>query len=107
MQKGNYRTSGHKTEPVSVEDVQTKGSSWRRRAVSIAVAAAVPLSVGMLPVPAQAATADGWDELEPVAVVAPFSQEEIRALRELGDTLGANSRVAANRFAMGYAYSTH
>jgi hypothetical protein len=34
----------------------------------------------------------------------PYSEDEIRGLRQAGDLLGANSRMMANAFAAGKVY---
>ncbi|MHC6594288.1 hypothetical protein [Arthrobacter sp. C152] len=77
------------------------------RALSIAFAAAASLSAALLAAPAQATAAEGWSESESAPLAAPFSDEEIQSLLQSGDVLGANSRIAANRFASGNAYQTY
>jgi hypothetical protein len=81
------------------------GNHRGKRALALALAAAAAsLSTAVLSAPAQAVSAHGWIDSQAIAVVVPFSVEEIRALQELGDFLGANSRITADRYASGSAY---
>ena len=102
---GDHRTTGHKTGPLSAQDVRSARQRKGRRAAAFALAAAASLSTAVLSAgPAQAVSAHGWVDSQAVSVVLPFSVEEIRSLQEVGDFLGANSRITADRYASGNAY---
>ena len=102
---GDHRTTGHNTGPLSAQDVRSARKHRRTRAVALAMAAAASLSTAVLAAaPAQAVSAHGWVDSQAVSVVLPFSVEEIRSLQEVGDFLGANSRITADRYASGNAY---
>lgn len=103
--KGHHRTTGHKTQPLSVEARRSDGARLGKLPLAVAAAAAAYVSAGMLAVPAQAATTtDGWSETLTVPAAVPYSEDEIRGLQQAGDLLGANSRMMANQFALGNVY---
>lgn len=71
-----------------------------------ALAAAVLAGTGtaMIAAPAYATTSADCSEGTSPPIAAPYSEEEIQRLQLLGDFLGANSRITANRYALGHAY---
>lgn len=102
---GDHRATGHETGPLSAHDVRFARKHRGTRAVALAMAAAASLSTAVLAAgPAQAVSAHGWVDSQAVSVVLPFTAAEISALQELGDFLGANSRITADRYASGNAY---
>lgn len=103
--KGHHRTTGHKTQPVSVETKRSDAARLGKLTLAVAAAAAAYVSAGILAAPAQAATTtDGWSETLTVPAAVPYSEDEIRGLQQAGDLLGANSRMMANAFASGHIY---
>jgi hypothetical protein len=102
---GDHRATGHETGPLSAQDVRSARKNRGTRAVALAMAAAASLSTAVLAAgPAQAVSAHGWVDSQAVSIVLPFTAAEISALQELGDFLGANSRITADRYASGNAY---
>ncbi|GKV72820.1 hypothetical protein NCCP2145_22010 [Pseudarthrobacter sp. NCCP-2145] len=85
-------------------DVRSGKVHRATRGLALAAAAVASLTTAALAAPAQAASAHGWSDTQAVAVGVPFSVEEIRRLQELGDFLGANSRITADLYASGGAY---
>lgn len=102
-----HRRTGHKAQQVSVDSERRSGSKTGKLPLAVAAAAAAYISAGMLAAPAQAATtSDGWSEPLAVPIVVPFSDDEIRALQQVGDNLGANSRMRANDYTLNKVYSS-
>lgn len=88
-----------------VDNGRFDGAKKGKLVLSIATVAAACLSGALIAAPAHAMTAaDGGRELQVASVKAPFSEEEIRSLQQLGDFAGASSRITANQYALGHMY---
>ena len=103
--KGNHRISAHMAGPASVDGKRSDGTKKRKLFLSIATVAAAGFS-GVIAAPANASstTADGATDLQAHSIAAPYGEEEIRTLQQLGDFLGASSHITANQYALGHMY---
>ena len=59
------------------------------------------------PAHASTTTVDVGTDLLAGSIAAPYSAEEIRSLQQVDDLLGANSRITANQYALGYMYRSN
>lgn len=102
--KGNHRVSAHISGPVA-GNAGRSGAKKRKLFLSIVTVAAAGFSGAVGAAPAHASTtADGGTDLLAGSIASPYSAEEIRTLQQLGDFLGASSRITANQYALGHMY---
>lgn len=93
-----------------VENKQSDGAKKRKLFLSIATVAAAGFS-GVMAAPANASstTAEGGTDVQARSIAAPYSEEEIRTLQQLGDFLGAGAvvRMIAGRVQCMALQETH